>query len=75
MKRGKVQIDRERCKACGLCMRACPVKILAPDTEMNRSGVHPSSCIAIEKCIACGSCYQMCPDACIEVFELEGDEK
>jgi 2-oxoglutarate ferredoxin oxidoreductase subunit delta len=73
-KRGKVEIDRERCKGCYLCVRACPVKVLEPDTQMNSTGVYPSLAKYAEKCIACGSCYMMCPDACIEVYELEGAE-
>lgn len=73
-KRGKVVIDRERCKGCYLCVRACPVKVLEADTQINSAGVYPSFAKYAEKCIACGSCYMMCPDACIEVFELEGVE-
>ena len=74
-KRGKVVIDREACKGCYLCVRACPVKVLAADTESNSTGTYPAAAVAQEKCIACGSCYQVCPDVCIEVYELEGDEK
>jgi 2-oxoglutarate ferredoxin oxidoreductase subunit delta len=73
-KRGKVIIDRERCKSCYLCVRACPVKVLAPDTKMNSTGTYPSFAKFTEKCIACGNCFQVCPDVCIEVFELEGGE-
>jgi len=72
-KRGKVEIDRELCKGCFLCIRACPVKVLEADTELNGSGCHPSKPVNPEKCIACGNCYEVCPDICIQVFELEGD--
>ena len=72
-KRGKVEIDRELCKGCFLCVRACPVKALEADTELNASGSHPSKPVNPEKCIACGNCYEVCPDVCIRVFELEGD--
>ncbi len=73
-KRGKVIINREMCKGCYLCVRACPVKVLEPDTKTNSTGTYPSFARYQEKCIACGSCYQVCPDVCIEVYELEGDE-
>ncbi|MDR1428713.1 MAG: 4Fe-4S binding protein, partial [Spirochaetaceae bacterium] len=33
-KQGKVIIDRELCKGCYLCVRSCPVKVLAGDTEI-----------------------------------------
>jgi 2-oxoglutarate ferredoxin oxidoreductase subunit delta len=71
-KRGKIEIDRELCKGCFLCVRVCPVKVLEADTELNASGSHPSKPVNPEKCIACGNCYEVCPDVCIRVFELEG---
>ena len=73
-KRGKVEIDRELCKGCFLCIRACPVKLLEADTTINTSGSYPSKVVNHEKCIACGNCYEVCPDVCIRVFELEGAE-
>lgn len=71
-KKGKVIIDRELCKGCLLCLRACPVKVLETDTELNSSGSYPSKAVHEEKCIACGNCYEVCPDVCIEIFEVEG---
>ena len=70
-KRGKVEIDRSLCKGCYLCVRSCPLKLLAPDTELNLSGTYPVKTVQGEKCIACGNCYEVCPDVCIRVFELE----
>jgi 2-oxoglutarate ferredoxin oxidoreductase subunit delta len=74
-KKGSVTIDRERCKACYLCVRACPVKVLEPDKESNSWGYYPSLAARPEKCIACGSCYLVCPDVCIEVYEIKGGEQ
>jgi 2-oxoglutarate ferredoxin oxidoreductase subunit delta len=81
-KRGKVEIERERCKGCLLCIRACPVKALKADTEPNASGYYPAkpldtaglAAAGAQACIACGNCYEVCPDVCIRVFELEGIE-
>jgi len=70
-KKGKIIIDREKCKGCLLCIRACPVKVLEADNELNSSGSHPAKAVNIDKCIACGNCYEVCPDVCIEVYELE----
>lgn len=75
MRRGKVIIDRERCKGCYLCVRSCPFGVLGPDTKMNSTGTHPSSMVHPEKCTACASCFKVCPDVAITVYELEGDEK
>ena len=36
---GKITIDKERCKGCGLCVLNCPKKILViSETESNRNG-------------------------------------
>ncbi len=70
-RKGKVIIDREACKGCLLCIRACPVKVLEADTEVNSSGSYPAKVVFEEKCIACGNCYEVCPDVCIEVYSLE----
>jgi 2-oxoglutarate ferredoxin oxidoreductase subunit delta len=73
-KKGKVVIDREMCKGCYLCVRACPTKVLEPDPEPNSTGTFPALAKFMDKCIACGNCYQVCPDVCIDVYELEGAE-
>ena len=43
MRRGKVVIERERCKGCYLCVAHCPFGVLAADTAMNGAGVYPST--------------------------------
>ena len=73
-KRGTIEIDRELCKGCLLCIRACPVKVLEVDTLPNASGSYPSKPAQAEKCIACGNCWEVCPDVCIKVYELEGSQ-
>ncbi|GHT97168.1 4Fe-4S ferredoxin [Spirochaetia bacterium] len=73
-RRGKVVIDRELCKGCYLCIRACPLKVLEQDTKPNSTGSYPSVAVHVEKCIACGNCHEVCPDVCITVYELEGAE-
>ena len=75
-RKGKVVIDRELCKGCYLCIRACPVKALGKDAEPNSTGTHPakpggSDLQSADKCIACGNCFEVCPDVAIQVFELE----
>jgi len=70
-RKGKITIDREKCKGCLLCIRACPVKALETDVIMNISGSYPAKAVNMEKCIACGNCFEICPDVCIEVYELE----
>ena len=84
-RKGKVVIDRELCKGCYWCIKACPVKVLEKDTEPNSTGTYPAKAVDSElssgesgpgtggssvQCIACGNCYEVCPDVCIQVFEL-----
>jgi 2-oxoglutarate ferredoxin oxidoreductase subunit delta len=71
-RRGKIIIDRELCKGCLLCIRACPVKVLEQDAQPNSSGSYPSVPTHPENCIACANCFEVCPDVCIEVYELGG---
>jgi 2-oxoglutarate ferredoxin oxidoreductase subunit delta len=68
-RRGKIDIDRDLCKGCYLCIRACPVKVLEVDGEPNSTGVYPSRAVHIEKCIACGNCFEVCPDVCISIYD------
>lgn len=64
----KVTFNTERCKGCGLCIEACPKKILelAKDT-LNSKGYHPARMTEQDKCIACAMCALMCPDCVIKV--------
>lgn len=66
----KVIINTDRCKGCGLCIEACPKKILAIDEEnLNAKGYHPAAVVDITGCIACAFCATMCPDAVITVIK------
>ncbi len=64
----KVTFNTERCKGCGLCIDACPKKILeiAKDV-LNAKGYHPARMTEQDKCIACAMCAMMCPDCVIKV--------
>ncbi len=64
----KVTIDENRCKGCGLCVRACPKKIVAiSKTKLNDKGYHPAEVIDMSQCIGCASCARTCPDVVITV--------
>ena len=66
--KGKVLIDRDRCKGCELCVVACPVHILALADQVNARGYHFSMVQQPESCIGCASCALVCPDSCITVY-------
>ena len=64
----KVTFIETLCKGCGLCVDACPKKILAPSGDkINAKGFHPAAIMDQEKCIGCAFCATMCPDLCITV--------
>jgi 2-oxoglutarate ferredoxin oxidoreductase subunit delta len=64
----KAKIDGEACKGCGLCVGACPKKIISlSKSKINRQGYFPAEITDIEACIGCALCAVMCPDVCIEV--------
>ncbi|MDR2649242.1 MAG: 4Fe-4S binding protein [Clostridiales bacterium] len=64
----KVSFNIDRCKGCGLCVDACPKKIIELSRNiMNAKGFHPAQVIDQEKCIACAFCATMCPDVIITV--------
>ena len=65
---GKVTFRTERCKGCGLCVNACPKKIVELDkTKLNSQGHHPAYCVDESKCVGCAFCATMCPDCVITV--------
>lgn len=63
----KVTFSTEKCKGCGLCILACPKKIVALSSEINAKGYHPAECTQPEACIGCAFCARMCPDCVITV--------
>lgn len=64
----KVTVNENICKGCGLCVTACPKKIMALSEEtLNQKGYHPAVCTNQETCIGCAFCAVMCPDCAIVV--------
>lgn len=64
----KLTINKEACKGCGLCVTACPKKILRVSTTVsNNQGYFVVEEIDPASCIACAFCATMCPDCVIKV--------
>jgi 2-oxoglutarate ferredoxin oxidoreductase subunit delta len=68
--RGKVELNSEECKGCGLCVEACPPKVLHLAERLNRYGYHPAECEE-HGCTGCGICFFVCPEpGAIRVLRL-----
>ena len=50
----KITINPEKCKACGLCQKHCPVNAIQGEAREKRT-------INQDKCIKCGTCISACP--------------
>lgn len=49
------RIKPDECKACSLCMKACPVGAI-------RGGKKQAYSIEQDKCVKCGTCLDICPE-------------
>ena len=63
----KVTFDEALCKGCGLCVNACPKKIVTLKSTINAKGYHPAHVENPSACIGCAFCATMCPDCVITV--------
>jgi len=63
----RILVERERCKGCGLCVKACPQGVLAMGRELNSKGHTFAVPARQSRCIGCRVCGIGCPDAAIEM--------
>lgn len=66
-KKGKVEIDREKCKSCGYCVEHCPQSVLKISENYNDKGYFYAEQVG-EECTGCSICAVVCPEAIIEVW-------
>ena len=65
----EIRFREERCKGCGLCVLACPKKIIRISTRINRAGYPVAEVLEMARCTGCTFCAEMCPDVVITVFK------
>ena len=57
-------LNNEKCNACGLCVRECPLEAVTLIDELPFFG---------EKCVICGLCVSICPTGAITAPDKSGD--
>lgn len=59
--RGRLQIDTNECKGCGLCIEACPPKVIRLSETLNHYGYRTATYTGAG-CTGCGICFMACPE-------------
>ena len=70
---GKIIIDTERCKGCGLCAAVCPKNSIVICEKSNKNGYFPAQANNTD-CSGCAACAIICAEAIIEVYRDEPDK-
>jgi 2-oxoglutarate ferredoxin oxidoreductase subunit delta len=74
--KGKIEIDRELCKGCHICIEVCPTQSIEVDNALNKKGYSPARPITNKPegekgCIGCAQCATVCPEVAIEVYRAK----
>ena len=74
MARGKIVIDVDMCKGCGLCLSACKFNVikLVDQGQANKFGYPYLVTDKPDQCTGCSMCALMCPDCAITVWRDTG---
>jgi NAD(P)H-quinone oxidoreductase subunit I len=70
--RGRIHFEFDKCIACEVCVRVCPINLPVVDWEFNKETKkkklnHYS--IDFGVCIFCGNCVEYCPTNCLSMTE------
>jgi NAD(P)H-quinone oxidoreductase subunit I len=70
--RGRIHFEFDKCIACEVCVRVCPINLPVVDWEFNKENKkkqlkHYS--IDFGVCIFCGNCVESCPTNCLSMTE------
>ena len=71
--RNYIEINSDLCKACNLCIEACPKQVIEIGGEINERGYRCVVPARNEDCIGCRQCAVICPDVAITVYREEDD--
>jgi heterodisulfide reductase subunit A len=74
MDASKAEVARERCDACGICVKACPVSAIEIAEFKTRTGVELKASVKKAICLGCGICSASCPKGAIVVKGFTFDQ-
>ncbi|MBU1087555.1 MAG: nitroreductase family protein [Candidatus Omnitrophica bacterium] len=60
-------VDKNKCKADGICTKVCPIEILKMDADKQMPAAIEN---AEEMCINCGHCVCVCPHAALSLAKM-----
>ncbi len=69
----RVNVFKERCRGCNLCVEFCPKHVLRQSSEINSKGYHIVLMDDGSKCSGCNLCNMICPDFAISVISSGND--
>ena len=65
----EVHVEAETCKACGTCVKRCPMDALSLETHPNAANkIGKISTLNPERCIGCGVCAYGCPTESLKLL-------
>jgi 2-oxoglutarate ferredoxin oxidoreductase subunit delta len=74
MIRGTIIVSIEICKACELCVTACPQDCLELSAQLNSKGYRYAQ-LKNDSCTGCINCAIVCPDSAITVYRQKKEIK
>ena len=66
--KGRIEIFRELCKGCEICVSFCPKNVISLSDKLNASGYLPVIFDDNDECTGCAVCAIVCPEVAIEVY-------
>lgn len=67
MPQGTVEVAKDLCKGCELCVAACPTSCLELAQGFNARG-YRYAVLSADTCTGCSACAVVCPDGAITVL-------
>ena len=70
--RGRIHFEFDKCIACEVCVRVCPINLPVVDWDLKKNVKKKqlkSYSIDFGVCIFCGNCVEYCPTNCLSMTE------